>query len=341
MENGVPPRGTTVVRFQANTRHNTHLLADRVHKPYSAADLEQPDAVLLVRDYHDDEPREIPRMSWRFAREDGDAVIPSSEHIWLERGFEPGRIYTLYYTTAYAPVVGAGLLAVRDAASFLRHSHDTANPLAGRIDRVYGWGMSQTGRMLRHFIYLGLNVDEQDRIVFDGLNPHVGGARRGEFNQRYGQPSVSSTPGFGYLPPHDDVGLFERLRDLGGLPKVIQTNSSAEYWRGDCALMHVDQRGERNLPAVDASRMYAFAGTQHGPGGFPRGRYNANDGSRGRFDFNLVDYSPLQRAALVNLDRWVSDGIEPPPNAHPRLDDGTAVGRDAVFDTFERFPEIG
>jgi hypothetical protein len=152
---------------------------------------------------------------------------------------------------------------------------------------------------------------------------------------------VSSTPGFGYLPPHDDTGLLQRQRELGGLPKVIQTNSSAEYWRGDCALMHVDERGKADLPGDADARIYAFAGTQHGPGGFPRSRHNPNDGGRGRFDFNVVDYTPLQRATLVNLDRWASDGVEPPPSAHPRLSDGTAVSRTTVYDTFERLPGIG
>lgn len=340
-ENGQSVRGTTTVRFQANAAHRTHLLADRVHKPYPAADVDQADALLTVRDVDDDEPREVPRSSWRFGREDGDHVVPDAEHIYLRTGFEPGRIYQVYYETAYAPVVGCGLLAVRDAASYLRYNDDDDNPLAGRIDRVYGWGMSQTGRMLRHFLYLGLNLDERGRPAFDGLNPHVGGGRRGEFNQRFGQPSVQATPGFGFQPPHDDAGLLRRQRELGGLPKLIQTNSSAEYWRGDSALMHIDLDGTTDLPAEPDTRIYLFASTQHGPGGFPRSRYNANDGGRGCFDFNVVDYTPLQRATLVNLDRWVSDGAEPPASAHPRLDDGTAITRAAVFDAFERLPRIG
>jgi hypothetical protein len=339
-ENGQPVRGTTNVRFQPNFLHQTHLLADRVHQPYPAADLEQPDAVLTVRDFDDDEPREVPRSEWRFAREDGDAVVPSAEHVYLASGFEPGRIYQVFYETAQAPVVGCGLLAVRDSSSFLRYG-DAENPLAGRIDRVYGWGMSQTGRMLRHFLYLGLNVDEQGRMAYDGLNPHVGGGRRGEFNQRFGQPSVQSTPGFGFQPPHDDAGLLGRQREAGSTPKVIQTNSSAEYWRGDSALMHIDLTGTTDLPAEPDTRIYLFAATQHGPGGLPRTRLNTNDGGQGRYDFNVVDYTPLQRAALVNLDRWASDGVEPPPSAHPRLDNGTAITRAAVFDQFERLPGIG
>ena len=38
-------------------------------------------------------------------------------------------------------------------------------------------------------------------MAFDGLNPHVAGARRGEFNHRFAQPSVQPTPSFGHLFP--------------------------------------------------------------------------------------------------------------------------------------------
>jgi hypothetical protein len=338
---GRPVRGTTIVRFQPNVVHRTHLLADRVHQPYSAADVEQSDAVLRVRDYDAGEPRVVPRQAWRFAREEGERIVPDAEHVYLADGFEPGRIYELLYATARAPVVGCGLLAVRDAASFLRHGPAPDNPLAGSIERVYGWGMSQTGRMLRHFLFLGLNLDEEGRQVFDGLNPHVGGARRGEFNQRFGQPSVQATPGPGFLPPFDDAGLFARQRELGGMPKVVQTNSSAEYWRGDCALMHVDTEGTRDLPSEPEARIYHFAGTQHGPGAVPLTRYNPNDGARGRFGFNAVDYTPLQRAVLVNLDHWASAGVEPPPSVHPRLVDGTLVPRQAHLNAFAELPGVG
>lgn len=334
LEDGSQIPGQTVVRFQPNLAHRTHLLADRVHQPYTVADLDDASATLTVRDHDDAPPETIERENWRFAREDGGQVVADASHIYLDSGFEPGRIYELVYITDRSPVVGAGLLALRDAAAWARDGNGPDNPLAGEIDRVYAWGMSQTGRMLRHFLYLGLNLDEAGKMAFDGVIPHVGGARRGEFNHRYGQPSVQYTPGFGHLPPFDDGGLLERQRALGGCPKVIQTNSSAEYWRGDCALMHIDGTGERDLPADPETRTYHFAGTQHGPGAVPLTNYNPNDGGRGRYGFNCVEYTPLMRAALINLDRWVSDDIAPPASAHPRLADGTAVGRDTVVDTF-------
>jgi hypothetical protein len=56
--------------------------------------------------------------------------------------------------------------------------------------------------------------------------------------------------------------------------------------------------------------------------------------------FNVVDYAPLLRADLVNLDRWVSEGTEPPPSAVPRLADGTAVAAETLRGAFEPIPGV-
>ena len=46
---------------------------------------------------------------------------------------------------------------------------------------------------------------------------------------------------------------------------------------------------------------------------------------RGRNLRGVVNYGRLLRAALANLDRWVTEGVAPPPSCHPRVADGTAV----------------
>ena len=84
------------------------------------------------------------------------------------------------------------------------------------------------------------------------IAPHVAGARRGSFNHRFAQPSNQTTPLWGHAFPYADVsttdslsaqsaGLLDRLSATGVMPKIISTNSAAEYWRGDAALAHVDQ----------------------------------------------------------------------------------------------------
>jgi hypothetical protein len=204
--------------------------------------------------------------------------------------------------------------------------------------------------MVRHFLYLGLNVDEAGRQVYDGLLPHVAGARRGEFNHRFAQPSVQATAGFGHLFPFTDEdmtdpltgltdGLLRRQRALGGMPKLVYTNTGAEYWRGDGSLLHTDPMASRDLPQMPETRIYHFASTQHSIGALPQRQVNADDGSRGRYPFGVVDYAPLLRAALTNLDRWVAEGVEPPPSRHPRIDDGTAVPRAKVIETFRTLPD--
>src|SRR3989475_5599685 len=67
------------------------------------------------------------------------------------------------------------------------------NPCAETLDRAYAFGVSQSGRFLRHLLHLGLNEDEAGRRVFDAVVPDVAGARRGEFNHRFGQPSLNAT----------------------------------------------------------------------------------------------------------------------------------------------------
>ncbi len=346
---GRPVRGQTVVAMSPNALQHTWLLADRVHQPYPVADIDNPEATLYVREWEDGPDAVVPESDWSFARETEDGVVPSTDHVYLETGFQPGRLYHLVYTTEGAPVVGTGLLAVREVATWLRHPAP-GNPVDTGFERVYAFGSSQTGRLLRHFISLGLNLDEDGRQVFDGLMPHVAGGRRGEFNHRFAQPSVQSTPSFGHLFPFADketadpisgltTGLLSRQAELGGVPKVVYTNTSAEYWRGDGSLAHIDGLVGRDLDGAPETRIYHFGGTQHGPGSLPQVRVNASDGCGGHYGFNVVDYRPLVRAALVNLDRWVSEGVEPPHSSHPRLDDGTAVPREDVLGEFNPTPE--
>ncbi len=338
---GSPVHGQVMVQFQPNQHLRDRLLADRTHEPYPAADVEQVDAELAVRDWAHGARQVIPRGRWRFARAEDGRPSPDDSRVWMEGGFEAGKVYEVVYRTRVAPVVGTGLLATRDFVSFLRYDDRPAeNPCAGRFDHAFGYGASQSGRFLRHFLYLGLNLDEQGRQVFDGLNIHIAGGRRGQFNQRFGQPSDASTHGLGHRFPFTDEdqtdpltgqtdGLLRRQRARGSVPQIIVTNTSAEYWRGDASLIHTEIHtelsGTVDREPPDNVRAYLFAGTQHGPGALPLNSVNPLDGSRGAHHFNVVDYSPLARAALDNLVRWVTAAEAPPPSVFPRLAIGTAT----------------
>jgi hypothetical protein len=331
------PRAIGVTGFircelRPNTRVDTLPLADRYHVPNPTVDLDDPQARLTVREHAGAAAVEVPRTAWRFS---------DPGHITLIGGFKPGSIYHAVYRSANPQLVGLGFLAVRDTAAWLRWgSAASGNPCADALQRAYLFGVSQSGRFLRQMLFLGLDEDEQGRIVFDGVMPHVAGGRRGEFNLRLGQPSLNAIESVGSLPPHNDEGVFKRLRQRGRVPRILATNTAAEYWRGDGSLIHTDSDGRSDAEPADFVRTYLFAGTQHTPGALPPLSADPNTGSRGYHRFNVVDYAPLLRAALVNLDRWVSDSVEPPPSAFPRIAEGTAVEAESLGAFFRALPAM-
>ena len=305
------------------------------------------------REHDNAEPRTVPRGEWSFARLESGRPVPDAYHIHMRAGFRPGNFYQIVYTTVGAPVVGLGLLATRDLVSFLKHgTSEQGNPCAGDIEYAYGFGASQSGRFLREMLHLGLNVDEEGRTAFDGLIPHIAGGRRGEFNQRFGQPSNTEKQSASCTFPFTDVeqtdpetgasdGLLSRLAKSGGMPRIMFTNSSSEYWRGDGSLVHTNVHGARDIDTSESVQVYHFSGTQHASGIYPPTDATPADGFRAQQRFNCVDYTPLLRATLVNLDRWVTSGTVPPASRHPRIDDGTAVSPDTTRSRFEGIPGVG
>ena len=349
---GQPLSGKIAVTFQPDALVHTQLLSDRLHRPHPAQDLHDRDAMLTVQDHEDAPAQTIPRDQWSFARLEGKQVVPDATHVHLASGFLPGKVYRVLYTTTGAPVIGLGVVAARDMVSFLRYgTAQEGNPCAGHIQYAYSFGRSQSGRFLREFLYLGLNEDEQERLVLDGLMPLVAGGGRGEFNQRFGQPSNSNKYSAKNLFPFHDTtqtdpetgrtdGLMARLAARGKVPKLFFINTSAEYWNGHAALVHTDLDGKHDLAPSAAVRVYHLTGTQHSPGTLQLTDTGTADDSRGQQRPNSVDYRPLLRAALVNLDRWVTEGQAPPPSLHPRLDTGTAVSPAHTAATFQAMPGV-
>ena len=360
---GVPlaarvPAGRMHLRIQPDCAAHAFSLTDHHvgsvgnHAPIAPLDPDEPEAALFVREHLFDTPVRIARERWTFERGNESGEPSRPDRVALADGFEAGRIYDLVYTPAGCPVVGAGLLAVRDLAAWTRGSADS--PAAGRVDHVIAKGVSQCGRFLRTFLHAGLNRDEAGHRVFDGVHVHVAGGRRGEFNHRYGQPSVQPTPSLGHRFPFADEpqtdprsgrreGLLDRLRAGECLPKIVYTDTSAEYWRGDAGLTHHDlesgaaEGADADVEPPAEARRYLFAGTQHAPGVLPftdRSMF----GSRGANRFNAVDYRPLLRADLATLRAWTADGVEPPARMFPRARDGTAARRGEVLDLLAGVP---
>ncbi len=332
--------GRVYVQLQAPVDVPHFLLSDRAHQPYPAAYLDERDAVLGVRDLFDGPVEVIPRDRWRFARVEDGRVVPDACHIYMPGGFEKGRLYQLAYTGVGARVLGLGMAALRDCVAWLTHGGEAeGNPAAGAIRHAYAYGRSQTGRLLRTMVHHDVNVDEAGRRALDGIIANVAGAMLGEFNDRFGQNSKDR-------PEMMDVFLPFQVEPRGGL-KVFYTNTGFEYHRGDASLIHTDPSGTRDVEHGPDVRVYHWSGTEHGLGIWPpadaatvaadpRGWTERARNLRG-----VVNYGRLLRAALVNLDRWVTEGVPPPPSCHPRVADGTAVDPSALAEAFDKIPGAG
>src|SRR5438874_1497080 len=157
------------------------------------------------------------------------------------RSFDPAKLYQLVYTVKDPYVLGAGTAAFRDVESFFRYetadSHGTANPLLAQVPGKIKikWaiirGSSQSGNFTRHFIFLGMNQDEANRIVHEGAWPLIAG-RRVANNSRWGQPvGVRERVMHGPLPPDsvwprmrgpkNDRTLVEPTRAAMGFPRGV------------------------------------------------------------------------------------------------------------------------
>ena len=327
-ENGKRITGIVRGNFILNERATTASVADRAHKAYAALEPDSAENVMTVRDEPTARGQVIPRTRWHFV--DGGTVA-------LDGGFEPGRIYDVVYRTADPRVVGIGLAGTRDLISFLKYDTTAENPMPV-IRHAIGWGVSQSGRFLRHFLYQGFNEDEQGRQVFDGIFDQVGGAGRGSFNHRFGQASRDALQYFNILFPVDlfpftdgpstdpESGavdsLLARAERTGTAPKVFHLLTNSEYFNRAGSLVHTDATGTRDADLPANTRVYMIASAPHGPGPFPPAS-NVGGGMTGRAVLNPLNYSPVVRALFRALDRWVADDVAPPPSAYPRLADGT------------------
>jgi hypothetical protein len=349
-DGGKPIRGLVRSDFVVTGTSFDHSLADRNHVPYPVADPDDPANVFTVRDTREGPRRTIPRDQWQFARLENGRIVPDRGRIHLASGFVPGKIYEVVYVSEEPVLVGLGPAAIRDTISWLKHgSADAWSIPAGAITRAIAFGVSQSGRFLRTYLYYGFNGDERGRKVFDGMLVHVAGAGRGSFNHRFAQPSRDGHPYLNFFHPTDifpftDVEQTDpetRRRDglltHGGkpdlLPKIFYTNASYEYWGRAASLIHTTVDGRADAPLMDNVRVFLFASGQHGPAAFPPRR------TLGQQPSNPLDYRWFMRALLRSMDGWIARGVEPPASQYPRIDQQTLVAPTGL--RFPRLPGVG
>jgi hypothetical protein len=300
-----------------------HML-DPVIAPlsYPANTLE---GTLTVRQNERD-PR-VPVAHWRF-------LSPTQIEITRPAGFDASAIYELIYEARDPIVMGLGLVGIRDLVSYFRAD----NPLT-TIDHAMAYGLSQAGRVLRDFLYFGLNETLNNTRVFDGVMACMAGSRKSFVNAPFAQPNRFSRqhedrlfPGdqfpFTYATTTDPVsgrtdGILARCEASGTCPKIVQTESSTDFFQGRSSLVATDGRGGE-VPIPDNVRLYHLAGVQHGGGGDPTMDF-ARMFPSGAYATNPADAATVHRALLVALEKWASEGEPPPPSHYPSPDDSTLV----------------
>jgi hypothetical protein len=313
---------------------------------YPAADLDPAHAKLSVRQREADSRATPAGLAVKFES-------PSKISISRPEGFDAGAIYEFIYTAKDPKVMGLGFAATRDIVSFLRNetadAAGTVNPLMGRIDRAIGFGASQSGRYLHDYLYLGFNTDEAGRAVFDGLMPHISGAKKTFTNYRFSQPGRSPYQHADMLYPGADFpftypvitdimtgksdGFLARCLAARNCPKIIKTDSEIEFYQQRASLVVTDTQGNA-LEMPDNVRLFLISNLQH----FALANAKSEMAKTCAFPTNPLNAGPPARALLVALDGWISNGTLPPASRYPSRKDGTLVSPTAEDVGFPNIP---
>jgi hypothetical protein len=300
---------------------------------YPAADLDSTHVKISVRQREAD-PRATPQgLGVSFES-------PTKISIRRPDGFDAGAIYEFIYTAKDPKVMGLGFAATRDVVSFLRNetadAAGTANPLAGRIDRAIGFGLSQSGRYLHDYLYLGFNADEAGRTVFEGLMPHISGGKKTFTNYRFSQPGRSPYEHADMLYPGADFpftyplitdsvtgkndGFLARCLAAGNCPKIIKTDSELEFYQQRASLVVTDTKGAP-ISMPDNVRLFLLSNLQH----YSLARDRSQMAKVCAYPTNPLNAGPVVRALLVAMTEWISKNTLPPNSRYPSRADATLV----------------
>ena len=329
---------------------------------YPVADLDPTKATLTVRQ-HERDRRVTPgglSFEYRNAALTGAPSEPARQVvIHRPAGFDDGAIYEFTYPARDPVVMGLAFASPRDVVAFLRREVADAdgnpNPLAPNggpsIEFAYAFGVSQSGRFLRDFLYQGFNEDEKGRMVFQGLIPHVAGSRKMFTNYRWAQPGRYSRQHETHLTPGDQFpftygvltdaltgkrdGILARCLAAHNCPKVMHTDTSTELWQARSSLVVTDTTGvDIELPAN--VRAYLLGSAPHGGSidAVPRPTANCQ-----HLRNPLHAGAPL-RALLHALDRWESEGVKPPDSRFPSRARRSFVPPDPAGMGFPSIPKL-
>jgi len=316
--------------------------------------LDRAAATLTLREKEADPRVAVPASDWDLAKAkkiNGNVELtPSNTDLYVQSGFKPGWIYELIYDTEGSRVMGLGFLGLRDLVSFLRHGNKdaagAANPLAGFVNKAYGYGASLAGRVVREFIYEGWNRDANGRKVFDAVLTHTGIGRL-YFNTRFAQigryprqheehsyPSERYPFNFSAVPDPFTAKVDGVLKRPDTDPLIVHCHTSSEYWERHGSMTHTDPRDGSDVEIPASVRMYMLAGAPHAA--------IAADNPRwiGQLPPSNFSPQPFLRACFALMDRWASTGVPPPPSRVPRRSEGQLVSPEEALRKFPKIPGV-
>ena len=327
---------------------NTKVIAKELI--YPTASLDKDSATLSARVRERDRRRQPPGLDWRFVDE---------THIEITRpddpAFDAGTIFEFVYTAKDPRVTGLAFASHRDIACFLRGGRPdgvgNANPLADAPpQRLMLFGISQSGRFVRDFLYQGFNEGLDGARVFDAAVPVIAGSRKTQINMAFAQPGRYQRqhedhcyPGdqfpFAYRELTDPISgrtdsLLARCAATGTVPKIVHFDTETEIWSARASLVVTDCAGD-DIAQPDDVRVYLASGIPHGWAIPP-------NGTAMQLPDNELCYGALIRPLLGSLKDWVEKDIPPPPSRFPSVAAGTLVSPDkAGFPALPEFPYEG
>jgi hypothetical protein len=289
----------------------------------------------------------VPPEDWAFAdcRTVPFPGTPDTTRLCLRNGFDSTKLYELFYEVYDPLVAGIGLAATRDISSFLKYEAQddfgNANPVAGRMKWGLIEGTSQSGTFVKLLIMLGFNLDEKNRIVWEGANPNIA-ARVTDLNRRFSLPGglvelrdLAHEGADWYMPWPDAArgrptwGVLSRCLATSSCPKIVETFGSTEIYGLRHSFVLVGTDAAQDLPIGPDHRRYYMASSTHGGG--PGGFASVTGAQAGcLLPANVAPTAPMRTAILKGLVDWVTKGIEPPPSVYPTLANQTLVKNTSI-----------
>ncbi len=293
----------------------------------------------------------IPSTDWAWAKCDAQNPFPGTPdpaQICLKNGFDAKRLYQVVFEAQDPYVLGIGLAAWRDIASFFKQARaddaGTPNPIANTIKHSIARGVSQSGNYLRGWLHLGFNQDERGQQVHDGLWPIIAG-RRIALNFRWAQPDgvlelyQAGSEGPQWWLPHPDpvrgmpaAGILDRCNATQTCPKIMEHFGSAEVWALKLTPEWIGTDGKQDLPLPPNVKRYYIASSNHGggAGGFDTSLPEValpkvgpmcpgNNFGQGLLPANPMPHTQTVNALRVHFRNWVMKGTEPPASRYPTL----------------------